>query len=92
MGKGFARSVQGKKLYKNLVNLLMMGLKPLIKYLDYYQELEKNFASIFMTTRDDLGKDRHNTYHTSISLSFINKCVFDKQETRTRKQPGLGMK
>ena len=37
-----------------------------------------------MATRDDLGKDRHNAYHTSISLSFINKYFFDKQATRTR--------
>ena len=79
MGNSFARLVHGKKLYKKLVSLQMMGLKLLIKYLDYHKESEKIFASIFMTTKGDLGKDRLNVYHTPISSSFIK--ISKKQES-----------
>ena len=42
-------------------------------------------------SRGDLSKYIYTAYHhTSISMSFINKYFFDKQETN--KQPGLGIK
>ena len=37
------------KIVKKPVNPQMMGMKALVKLLDYYQESKKYFASILMT-------------------------------------------
>ena len=86
MGKGFARSVQGKKLYINLVNLLMMGLKPLIKYLDYYKESEKKLHQF--SWQQEMTWAKIDTMHTT--HRFL--CLLSTNIFLISKQPGLGMK
>ena len=68
-----------------------MGVKVLVKLWKkmFYINFQDN-RILSSETRDDLSKDRYNAYHTPISMSFINKYIFDKQEMN--KQPGLGMK
>ena len=36
-----------------------------------------------------LGKDRYNAYHTSISMSFIKKYFFDKQDPNKQPEPKI---
>ena len=75
MGKGFVRSLQRQKQYKKLVNPQMMAFKALIKSMYYHMEQKIPLSE----TRHDFGKDRHNAYDTSISMSFMSKYLFDKQ-------------
>ena len=50
-----------------------MGVKGLMKPLDYHIESEKISSR---ETKNDLEKERCNIYHTSISMPSTNKFFF----------------